>query len=83
MAEKYPFNFAAFDFSGCGKSEGEFITYGEEQVEDIHTVMSFLMNKHGIKTLFLWGRRYKSNHVVWELLWGYYMDRSIRVMLRG
>lgn len=29
LAENQTFNFVSFDFSGCGKSEGEFITYGE------------------------------------------------------
>ena len=56
-AEEYPVNFCAFDFSGCGKSEGEFVLYGDQEVEDIHTVMAALKKKFEMKTFFLWGRR--------------------------
>lgn len=50
-------NFCAFDFSGCGKSEGEFITYGQNEVDDIFAVMNNMTFSFGIKEFHLWGRR--------------------------
>lgn len=57
MAMDYPFNVAAFDFSACGKSQGEFLTYGEQEVDDIHAVVEHLKRNYRAKTIFLWGRR--------------------------
>lgn len=51
-------NFCAFDFSGCGKSEGEFITYGEPEVQDIASVIRFLRDHFGVTNVSIWGRRY-------------------------
>lgn len=50
-------NFCAFDFSGCGKSDGEFITYGEPEVQDIASVVRFLRDYFGVTNVSIWGRR--------------------------
>lgn len=30
LKHSFDVNFCAFDFSGCGQSDGEFVTYGEK-----------------------------------------------------
>lgn len=32
----------SFDFSGCGNSEGEYVTLGWKEVHDLHAVLTFL-----------------------------------------
>lgn len=39
----------AFDFSGSGKSEGENITYGLREAEDIEIIIEFLKHNKGIR----------------------------------
>lgn len=46
----------AFDFSGSGKSEGENITYGLREAEDIEVILEFLKQNKGIKEFIIWGR---------------------------
>ena len=50
-------NFCSFDFSGCGRSEGSFITYGEHEVSDILDVVGYIRKNFGVRELHLWGRR--------------------------
>ena len=44
-----------FDFRGTGNSDGDFITLGEREKEDIEVVVDYL-SKHKVKNIFLWGR---------------------------
>ena len=46
----------AFDFSGCGKSEGEYISLGYYEKEDVHSVVEFLQKSKKICKIGLWGR---------------------------
>ncbi len=49
---------ATFDFSGSGISQGELITLGFNEVEDVEVMMTFLRNIGRIdcKRICLWGR---------------------------
>ena len=46
----------AFDFAGCGHSEGEYISLGWYEVFDIQCVIHFLRNSKKVSTIGLWGR---------------------------
>ena len=45
----------SFDFSGCGLSDGEYISLGVREKEDVCLVMVELMNR-GFNRFLLWGR---------------------------
>jgi pimeloyl-ACP methyl ester carboxylesterase len=45
-----------FDFAGCGKSEGDDITYGLREAEDVNSIIDYLRVNKGIKEFVLWGR---------------------------
>lgn len=44
-----------FDFAGCGNSEGDHVTLGVREKEDVCAVMSYLLDR-GYKRFVLWGR---------------------------
>lgn len=46
----------AFDFSGCGKSEGEYISLGWFEKQDVRCVVEFLRSTNKTSTIGLWGR---------------------------
>jgi pimeloyl-ACP methyl ester carboxylesterase len=46
----------AFDFSGCGKSEGEYISLGYYERDDLQVVIENLRNSKKVSTIGLWGR---------------------------
>ena len=46
----------AFDFSGCGKSEGEYISLGYYEKDDVKCVIDYLRNTGRVATIGLWGR---------------------------
>jgi pimeloyl-ACP methyl ester carboxylesterase len=35
-------NVCAFDFSGCGRSDGEYVTYGSNEASDVKSVVDYL-----------------------------------------
>ena len=45
-----------FDFSGCGKSEGEYISLGYYEKEDLKVVIEHLRKSKKVSTIGLWGR---------------------------
>lgn len=45
-----------FDFSGCGLSEGDYVTLGWYEREDLELVVSHLRELFRISTIGLWGR---------------------------
>ena len=45
-----------FDFAGCGKSEGEYITLGWNENKDVQTIIKFLRLERKVSTVSLWGR---------------------------
>eukprot|EP00584_Thalassiosira_punctigera_P009192 CAMPEP_0172531334 /NCGR_PEP_ID=MMETSP1067-20121228/4784_1 /TAXON_ID=265564 ORGANISM="Thalassiosira punctigera, Strain Tpunct2005C2" /NCGR_SAMPLE_ID=MMETSP1067 /ASSEMBLY_ACC=CAM_ASM_000444 /LENGTH=751 /DNA_ID=CAMNT_0013315705 /DNA_START=115 /DNA_END=2370 /DNA_ORIENTATION=+ len=46
----------AFDFSGSGRSEGEFVSLGYYEREDLQTVIHHLRASGEVSTIALWGR---------------------------
>ena len=46
----------AFDFSGCGKSEGEYISLGWYERDDVECVVDYLRGTNKVATIGLWGR---------------------------
>ena len=50
------FSVCAFDFSGCGLSEGEYITLGYKEKNDIEAVLDYLNSLQRYQSFFLWGR---------------------------
>jgi pimeloyl-ACP methyl ester carboxylesterase len=49
-------NLIAFDFGACGKSEGQFLTYGEKEARDIDCVVEYARSRFKIKKVVIWGR---------------------------
>ena len=45
-----------FDFNGCGKSEGDFITLGYLENDDVYSVMTYLRIHFFINKFVIWGR---------------------------
>lgn len=46
----------SFDFSGCGKSEGEWVTLGYKEQDDLSTVIAYLRSTGRVSMIGLWGR---------------------------
>ena len=46
----------AFDFAGCGHSEGEYISLGWYENLDVKCIIDFLRNSNKVSTIGLWGR---------------------------
>ena len=46
----------AFDFSGCGKSEGDYISLGWYERDDVECVIEYLRKTNKVSTIGLWGR---------------------------
>ena len=46
----------SFDFSGCGKSEGEYISLGHYEKEDVNCVIEYLYKSKKVSKIGLWGR---------------------------
>ncbi|GIL83651.1 hypothetical protein Vretimale_10449 [Volvox reticuliferus] len=44
------------DFAGSGLSEGQWVTLGAEEVDDVATVVEYLRGEGKVSTLGLWGR---------------------------
>lgn len=45
-----------FDFSGCGNSEGEYISLGWFEWQDLAEVIGYLRNRPQVTEIGLWGR---------------------------
>ena len=49
-------NIFSFDFSGCGRSEGEWVTLGWKERGDLRSVIKHLQNSGTVSKIGLWGR---------------------------
>ena len=58
----------SFDFAGCGHSEGEYISLGWYEPQDVETIISFLRKTKRISTIGIWGR---SMGAVTAIIYGY------------
>ncbi|KAL7690957.1 putative Zinc finger, RanBP2-type, serine aminopeptidase, S33, alpha/Beta hydrolase [Plasmopara halstedii] len=47
---------AAFDTAGCGKSDGEYISLGFYERDDLRDVVTYLRTKENVGAVALWGR---------------------------
>lgn len=45
-----------FDFSGCGKSEGDFISLGWYERDDVAAIVDHIRQNRRVSTIGLWGR---------------------------
>lgn len=45
-----------FDFPGCGLSEGEYISLGWYERDDVETIVNYLREHRKVSTIGLWGR---------------------------
>lgn len=50
------FDVVAFDFMGCGISEGQFITLGYLEKENVRAVIEHVNHFHGKRKFMIWGR---------------------------
>ena len=53
---RHHINVFLFDFSGSGLSEGEYITLGYQEKDDLETVVNFLSSYPGVGKIGVWGR---------------------------
>jgi dipeptidyl aminopeptidase/acylaminoacyl peptidase len=49
-------NLCSFDFSGCGLSEGEWVTLGWKEQKDLSAVLAYLNGLGTVSKIGLWGR---------------------------
>ena len=49
-------NLCCFDFSGCGNSEGQFVTLGHKEKHDLKAVIEYLYEHKRVSVIGLWGR---------------------------
>ena len=49
-------NLLIFDFSGCGLSEGEYISLGYHEVNDVKIIIDYIEKYPGTGNIGLWGR---------------------------
>ena len=66
-----------FDFAGCGKSDGEYISLGYHEKEDLNCVVEHLRKSGKVSLIGLWGR---SMGAATALLHGH-RDPSIAAMV--
>ena len=46
----------AFDFAACGHSDGEYISLGWYEAQDVQCVVNFLRNTNKVSSIGIWGR---------------------------
>ena len=49
-------NLVSFDFSGCGNSQGDWVTLGWKEVHDLKAVLAYLHSLGTVSKVALWGR---------------------------
>ena len=49
-------NLFVFDFAGCGKSEGEYVSLGYHEKKDLKVIVDFVEKLPGVGKIGLWGR---------------------------
>ena len=68
----------AFDFSGSGKSEGDYISLGWHESDDVECVINFLKKTNKVSTIGLWGR---SMGAVTALIYGSRNNNNVSAIL--
>jgi pimeloyl-ACP methyl ester carboxylesterase len=49
-------NLCCFDFSGCGNSQGDWVTLGHKERDDLKAVIEYLYENKKVSSIGLWGR---------------------------
>ena len=49
-------NIVAFDFAACGKSQGDYLTYGEQEARDVSVVVTEARKRYSLGKVVIWGR---------------------------
>ena len=49
-------NLFVFDFAGCGLSEGEYISLGWHEKEDLKIIVDFVDKIPGVSKIGVWGK---------------------------
>lgn len=52
----YGMHYFSFDFCGSGVSDGEFITLGVKEADDLEAVVRYLRERLSVNQIILWGR---------------------------
>jgi len=68
----------SFDFAGCGNSEGEFISLGWYEAEDLKLIVNWIKKRKKITKIGLWGR---SMGAVTALLYTGLFDRDFSALV--
>jgi predicted alpha/beta-fold hydrolase len=50
------FQFCSFDFSGTGKSEGDWVTLGFQEKDDLKSLVQYLYENKKVSSIGFWGR---------------------------
>jgi len=53
---KHNINLFTIDFPGCGHSEGEYISLGYHEKDDVKIIVDFIDNLPGVSKIGIWGR---------------------------
>ena len=53
---KMGFNLCVFDFSGCGNSEGDLVTLGYKEKDDLNAIVLHIYANKKVSSIALWGR---------------------------
>jgi len=51
-------NIFVFDFAGCGMSEGEYISLGWHEKDDLRIIVDFVEKLPGVSRIGIWGKKY-------------------------
>jgi alpha/beta superfamily hydrolase len=53
-------NIFVFDFAGCGMSEGEYISLGWHEKDDLRIIVDFVEKLPGVSKIGVWGKNKKN-----------------------
>ena len=71
----------AFDFSGSGLSDGDFVSLGYHEVDDLQTVLLYLHHDPTVSDIALWGRSMGSVTVIRTVAKGGSFLRNVRCII--
>eukprot|EP00356_Strombidium_inclinatum_P002337 CAMPEP_0170480582 /NCGR_PEP_ID=MMETSP0208-20121228/1368_1 /TAXON_ID=197538 /ORGANISM="Strombidium inclinatum, Strain S3" /LENGTH=284 /DNA_ID=CAMNT_0010753155 /DNA_START=9 /DNA_END=859 /DNA_ORIENTATION=+ len=49
-------NLCVFDFSGCGNSEGQWVTLGHKEKDDLKVIVEYIYEHKRVSSIAFWGR---------------------------
>jgi alpha/beta superfamily hydrolase len=53
---KHSIALCSFDFCGCGNAEGDYLTMGYYEQQDVREVVDHLISQFRVSSLALWGK---------------------------